>query len=194
MKSKRQRRIQIFFCLTILTFILTLVGLNPWHWKLPRLISKSVPTRLTRPYGMVPVAFKAFLQACRDSRIHPNRIGQTIGDFPLSFGYHKKDGVLRVGKERIDYTAAVDLGANDLDRAGINRFLHNLTKQGFACWYREKGKWKGGEHIHAIYASLPMKPELRGQVRLFLRERQVRRIRCLPWERRVARQLRVKRG
>jgi hypothetical protein len=142
---------------------------------------------------MAPVAFKAFLQACNDTKIHPYRIGQTIGNHPRSVGYHKKDGVLRVGKQSIDYTTAVDLGATDLDRTRLNFFLHNLTKNGFACWYREKGKWTGNEHIHAVYALLPMKPQLKGQVRLFLRERRARNIRSLRWERRVAKQLRMRR-
>jgi hypothetical protein len=136
---------------------------------------------------MAPAASRAFVQACYDSKIHPARTGQTIGDAALSVGYHKRDGVLVVKGERIDYCAAVDIGVWDLDREGINRFLHNLTRQGFASWYRENGKWKGREHIHAVYTQLPMKRQLRGQVRQFLGERKAKGVRLLRWERRMLR-------
>ena len=126
---------------------------------------------LTRPYGMAPVAWKAYLRACKQARIHPYRLGQTIGNHPRSVGYHKRDGVLRYGKQRIDYCAAVDLGTWDLPEPKIHQFVDALAAQGFAAWYRSGPKWKNGEHIHAIYAFLPMKPQLQGQLRHFLRER-----------------------
>lgn len=142
-----------------------------------------------RPYGMAPVAFEAFIRACANAKIHPCRIGQTIGDAALLVGYHKRDGVLKAGGQLIDYTAAVDLGTSDLDRATIDLFLKTLTQQGFACWYREKGKWRGKEHIHAIYAQLPMKRQLRGQVREFLRDRRRDGVKPLRWERHVGRKI-----
>jgi hypothetical protein len=168
--------------------LLVLVGWNSWRgggFNLFQGVGGPSPWR--RPYGMAPIASQAFVQACYDSQIHPARTGQTIGDAELSVGYHKRDGVLLVKGQRIDYCAAVDIGVHDLDQAGINRFLHNLTKQGFASWYRENGKWKGREHIHAVYTQLPMKRQLRGQVRLFLNERKSQGVRLLPWERRMLR-------
>ena len=148
------------------------------QWTLPLGISRTIVfnapilnQRPTRPYGMAPVAWNAYLRACRQAKIHPLRVGQTIGNHPRSVGYHKRDGVLRVGKERVDYSAAVDLGTWDLTPAQINSFVDALADQGFAAFYRHKGKWKGGEHIHAIYAFLPMKPQLQLQVKEFLQSR-----------------------
>lgn len=93
-----------------------------------------------------------------------------MGNHPRSAGYHLQDGVVKVRGEKIPYCAAVDLGALDLDRAKTLRFVRELGRQGFAAWYREGPKWKNGEHIHAVYAFLPMKPQLRRQVLLYLRE------------------------
>lgn len=104
-------------------------------------------------------------------RIGPfSRITQTIGNDPRSFGYHHRDGVLLVGGRRVDYCAAVDLATFDLSRPQINRLLVQLTRHQFAAWYRAGGKWRGDEHIHAIYTRLPMKAQLRRQVREFARE------------------------
>jgi len=41
---------------------------------------------------MAPPAFAAYLKACEQARINPNRIGQTIGNDPRSKGYHLQDG------------------------------------------------------------------------------------------------------
>ena len=129
------------------------------------------PGTLRRPYGMAPAVFKAYVRACTNAHVHPFRIGQTIGDHPRSAGYHLRDGVLKVDGERIEYTAAVDLGAEDLSDAQRNRLMEALAKQGFVSWWRSGPKWQGNEHIHAVYALIPMKPQLREQVLLWLRER-----------------------
>jgi hypothetical protein len=135
-----------------------------------------------RPYGMAPQAFSAYLRACREAGISPARIGQTIGDHPRSVGYHKRDGVLKIKGEEIEYSAAVDLAAADLPEWQRQKFLRALAKQGFAAWYRSGPKWKDGEHIHAIYATLPMKPQLRGQVLEWLRDRRISGAKPLKWE------------
>lgn len=150
---------------------------------------KQIPLSMSRPYGMAPVAYEAYIRACNRSCIHPFRVGQTIGDHPLSVGYHKRDGVLRVKGERVDYCAAVDLGVWDLPPQKINQFVDALASQGFAAWYRHGGKWKGGEHIHAIYAFLPMKPQLQVQLGQFLRERR-REGRRVWWQKKLRRQRR----
>ncbi len=140
--------------------------------------------RLTRPYGMAPQAFEAFIRACSKSKIHPYRIGQTIGEHPLSVGYHKKDGITKWKGDSFEYCAAVDLGTSDLNDYQIKNFLESLAQQGFAAFYRHEGHWKGHEHIHAIYGLLPMKSQLRGQVKQFLRERRATRQKPLKWARR----------
>ena len=127
---------------------------------------------------MAPVAFKAFLQACNAAKVNPNRIGQTLGDHPRSKGYHLRDGTL--GGE--DYCAALDLGVNDLTPSKRAEFLEAMARCGFAAWYRSGPKWKGGEHVHAVYAGLPMKAQLQGQVRLWNSERRGRQQKPLKWQ------------
>ncbi len=133
---------------------------------------------------MAPSAYDGFVRACQRAKIHPVRIGQTIGDYPLSAGYHHRDGVVGFRGEKLDYCAAVDLGTSDLDRDQIARFLESLGKQGFAAFYREKGKWRGREHIHAIYAPLRMKWQLQGQVREWETARKRAGKRRHPWQKR----------
>ncbi len=139
---------------------------------------------LTRPYGMAPAAFDAFLRACNDAQIHPYRIGQTIGNHPLSAGYHRRDGTVSFRGQKIPYTAAVDLGTRDLNRVQLARFLESLAEQGFAAFYREGGKWRGNEHIHAIYAPLRMKPQLQRQVRQWETRRRRGKMPTFRWQRR----------
>lgn len=143
---------------------------------------------------MHPIAFEAFVRACNDAGIHPWRIGQTLGDHPRSVGYHKRDGVTTLNGERIEYSAAVDVGTIDLDEARIKRFVETLAQQGFAAFYRSGPKWKGNEHIHAIYTQLPMKVQLRRQVRQFLRERRAHGKPRLKWEAKLRRQWRLRYG
>ena len=139
---------------------------------------------LTRPYGMAPAAFDGFVRACYRAHIHPRRISQTIGDHPLSVGYHHRDGTIEYQGKALDYTAAVDIGTQDLTRPQIDNFLEELARQGFAAFYREKGKWKGGEHIHAIYAPLQMKPQLRGQLEEWARKRWRQKKPVYRWQKR----------
>jgi len=143
------------------------------------------PPPLTRPYGMAPAAFDGFKRACYRAKVQPRRIGQTIGDHPKSVGYHKRDGTLEYRGQKLDYSAAVDIGTQDLTRAQINKLLEELTRQGFAAFYREKGKWKGGEHIHAIYAPLQMKPQLRGQLSEWARKRRREKKPVYGWQKRL---------
>jgi hypothetical protein len=153
---------------------------------IPQQFLPPAPLRLERPYGMAPVAFAAYVRACNNAKIHPFRIGQTIGDHPRSVGYHKRDGVIVVNGQREEYCAAIDLGTWDLEEARINRFVRELGKQGFAAWYRHGPNWKNGEHIHAVYAFLPMKRQLRGQVLSYLREERTVG-RPVRWERKMRR-------
>lgn len=138
-----------------------------------------------RPYGMAPAAFDGFKRACTGAKVQPRRIGQTIGDNPRSVGYHYRDGTVKYRGEKLDYTAAVDIGTQDLTRAQIDRLLEELARQGFAAFYREKGKWKGGEHIHAIYAPLQMKPQLRGQLGEWAAKRHRQQKPVYNWQKRL---------
>ena len=176
----------------LLLGVLLLCGAAFWLlWKSPSppRIWRPIPfhPRLARPYGMAPAAFDAFVRACSQSKIHPFRLGQTIGDHPRSVGYHKRDGTVKYKGQNLDYTAAVDIGALDLTSAQRARFLEALAQNGFAAWWRSGPNWRNGEHIHAVYALLPMKNQLRGQVRLFLRERRRDNKSKLSWEKKLPR-------
>lgn len=159
-----------------------------WHFR-PYQAGRTLAASLyrapvSRPYGMAPAAFDGLLRACNNARIHPRRVGQTIGDHPFSAGYHHRDGIVKFRGQRIDYTAAVDLGTTDLERAQIARFLEALAAQGFAAWYREKGQWRGHEHIHAIYGPLRMKWQLQGQMRQWELQRRREGKRRYRWQKR----------
>lgn len=148
------------------------------------IISKTVlQPRITRPAGMAPAAFDAFLRACNNAKIQPYRIGQTLGNHPRSAGYHKRDGTLIYKGQRIDYSAAVDIATQDLNRQQINRFLETMGAQGFAAFYREGPRWRGGEHIHAIYAPLKMKWQLQRQVREWESDRRQAGKKAFKWQR-----------
>lgn len=169
-----------------------LIGIGaPWllqqnHIVTPyRIASVVAPSPLERPYGMAPAAFDGFVRACYRARVQPRRIGQTIGEHPKSVGYHRRDGIVKYRGQKLDYCAAVDIGTQDLSRAQINKLLEELARQGFAAFYREKGHWKGGEHIHAVYAPLKMKPQLRGQLHEWADKRRRAKKRVYPWQRRL---------
>lgn len=182
------------------------VGAGLWHapqLHLPRLSGTGVISgalngrapnlsplgeqRLERPYGMAPEMFRAYVRACNSARVHPWRIGQTIGDHPRSAGYHHKDGTIVEDGVRYDYTAAVDLGGLDLSDARRDKFLEALARQGFAAFWRSGPNWKGGEHIHAVYCLIPMKPQLRAQVIEWLDERRRDEKPRLRWIRKLRR-------
>ncbi len=178
-----------------LLFFIALCGLIvigvPWllarnqivtHYGLSSMAPLPPPSR---PYGMAPAAFNGFMRACYRARVQPRRISQTVGNHPKSFGYHHRDGTVKYKGQNLDYSAAVDIGTQDLTRAQINKLLEGLASQGFAAFYREKGHWKGGEHIHAIYAPLKMKPQLRGQLDEWANKRRHNKRRVYKWQRRL---------
>jgi hypothetical protein len=88
---------------------------------------------------------------------------------------------------RREYSAAVDLGVWDLTPRQVSRLSGALARQGFASFYRRGGKWRGNEHIHAVYVMLPMKSQLRRQVREFLRRRRNAGLPRLRWEKKLRR-------
>jgi hypothetical protein len=174
-------------------FTVMIAGLlQQWPRDEPPTPLSAPHARLRRPYGMAPVAFAGFVRACKRARVHPFRIGQTIGEHPRSKGYHRRDGQI-VKHRRLDYCAAVDIGTDDLNARQINRLLKQLSRQGFAAWYRHGRNWEGNEHIHAVYALLPMKPQLRGQVRSFIAVRRKQR-RTPRWARKMKRRYRTVRS
>ncbi len=166
------RRRFLFVCSALLLLLALVIG-----WHLAQRPPQPRP-RLLRPSGMAPVAFHAFLQACNAAHVHPFRIFQTVGDAPRSKGYHLRDGTLN-GE---DYTAAADIGVDDLSPHKRAELLEALARVGFIAWYRSGPKWKDDEHVHAVYAGLPMKPQLQEQVRLWNRERRQSGKKELRWQ------------
>lgn len=101
----------------------------------------------------------------RCAGVEASRISQTVGSAAASAGYHAADGTVGGAS----YTAAVDLRTRDLTTAQIRSLLGRLATHGFAAWYRQPGSdgWPAGEapHIHAVFAGVVMKSQLRSQVR-----------------------------
>jgi hypothetical protein len=128
----------------------------------------------TKPHKHKPL-LKAGLHpkasdALRRVDVKVDRIMQTVGGAPDSNGIHLADGQAK-GKP---YTAAVDLSTRGLNKTEVRRLLEKLGREGFAAWYRNPGNdgWLTGiEHIHAVYAGVPMKVELDDQIRDYLRQR-----------------------
>lgn len=104
----------------------------------------------------------------RCAGVSAERISQTIGTAAASAGYHAADGTA----DGRSYTAAVDLRTRDLSHAEIRALLERLGTHGFAAWYRQPGAdgWPASEapHIHAVFAGVVMKSQLREQVRDYL--------------------------
>jgi hypothetical protein len=114
---------------------------------------------------MARVAWEAYVAASANANINiaarkDARVVQTVGDAPASKGFHAADG--EVAGEK--YSAAVDLSVRNLTRTEIATWLEELCRAGFCGWFRD---WPGNRYIHANYAGLPMKPELRAQCRDF---------------------------
>jgi len=104
----------------------------------------------------------------RCAGVQSDEITQTIGNAAASAGYHARDGSV----DGRDYCAAVDLRSRGRSNAQIRALLARLGEHGFAAWYREPGAdgWPADEaaHLHAVFAGVPMKAQLEGQVRDFL--------------------------
>ncbi len=96
------------------------------------------------------------------------QISQTIGNAPASAGYHAADGTA----DGHQYCAAVDIRTRNLNEQQILALLDALGRNGFAAWYRQPGSdgWPANQspHIHAVFAGIRMKAQLREQVRDFL--------------------------
>ena len=107
----------------------------------------------------------------RCAGVTASRITQTIGNAAASAGYHAADGTA----DGLNYTAAVDLRTRDLSNREVRDLLVSLGQHGFAAWYRQPGAdgWPSNQapHIHAIFAGVRMKSQLRGQVRDFLQNK-----------------------
>lgn len=104
----------------------------------------------------------------RSMGVPANQLMQTIGNAAASAGTHAQDGVDPYGHP---YAAAVDINVNspiNLSSSGIKALLENLSRHGFAAFYRNPGAdhWPAGdiEHVHAIYVGELMKASVRSQV------------------------------
>lgn len=169
------RRLRFVFPFVCVLLVALIIG---WRFaRLPVPVPSPRPPYL-RPKGMAPVAFAAFLQACSAAKVHPFRISQTLGDNPRSKGYHLRDGTIK-GE---NYSAALDMGVDDLTPHKREELLEALARSGFAAWFRTGPKWVGANHVHAVYAGLPMKPQLQAQVRLWNSERRRSGRKTLKWQ------------
>ena len=121
---------------------------------------------MTRPYGMHPDAWTAFLSACQAANCHPPRaILQTIGDAPASKGTHAKDGEV----DGHDYSAATDLRSRGYTTQQNEWFWLKLIEAGFVGWWRHTGSFADEPHFHVVWPGCAMKATLRSQVHSFLR-------------------------
>ncbi|MBL8678091.1 MAG: hypothetical protein JNK05_02955 [Myxococcales bacterium] len=115
-------------------------------------------------YGVHPEASDRM----RCAGITAGQISQTIGGAPASAGYHLQDGT----SMGLAYCAATDLRTGGMSETQIRALLEALALNGFAAWYRKPGSdgWPSSEapHIHAVFAGVVMKTQLRGQVRDWL--------------------------
>lgn len=129
---------------------------------------------MERRRGMLPAAFGAYIQACTDAGVNPNRIVQTLGNAAASAGTHGKDGsfINESGKPEA-YSCALDLSVKHthLTQAQIQALLKALWQNGFAAWYRRAPEFPNNEHIHAIWMDAKMKRSLRNQAHSFLAAR-----------------------
>ncbi|MFO0559434.1 MAG: hypothetical protein U0269_15565 [Polyangiales bacterium] len=104
----------------------------------------------------------------RCAGITASMISQTIGGAPASAGYHLQDGT----SMGLAYCAATDIRTGGMTETEIRALLERLALNGFAAWYRKPGfdGWPSSEapHIHAVFAGVVMKTQLRGQVRDWL--------------------------
>ncbi len=117
-------------------------------------------------FGWCQAASDAFLKMGLAARL-----GQTIGNAPASAGTHAQDGT-ECGHP---YCAATDLHVSDLGFDEVRKLLGELADHGFAAFFRRPGfdHWPSFNalHIHAVYAGIPMKPALQGQVHDWLHGR-----------------------
>jgi hypothetical protein len=123
------------------------------------------------PYGMFPRQFEDYIQACYAAKVDPDRISQTIGSAPASKGYHAKDGIIINGGKPYAFCAATDLDTSGLSVKQIKTLLYHLAENDFVGWYRYLRPFHTNRHIHIVYASVYMKPQLQRQVVSYLNSR-----------------------
>lgn len=126
--------------------------------------------------GLHPVTSEKFRRLCIPLAL----IGQTVGDAPLSAGFHAVDGQYNTGGGWADYCAAVDLRPAHYNLAGENvpmtrTEIYDLVSAasllGICMFFRHPGfdgtptTWP--EHIHLVDAGVKMKPQLSMQVHDF---------------------------
>ena len=130
---------------------------------------------LKRPNGMSQFAWEAY-QAASDAAniniaVRPDAcVVQAFGDAKLSKGTHLHEPrslqdmtAVRYKLGGKFYSAAADLSvkAGGLNHTQIATWIEELCRAGFVAFYRAPPKF--GEHIHAVYAGVPMKPVLQKQ-------------------------------
>lgn len=104
--------------------------------------------------GLDPVASDAL----RRAGLGEADVSQGLGDAAASAGTHLAEPGSR-------YTASVDIRTSGRSSGEIRKIVSDLRAQGFAAWYRN---WPGNQHIHAVYAGVPLKSSTSQQVQAFL--------------------------
>ena len=136
-------------------------------------------TIILRPIQFHPAAWPAYINACFQAGVNPEqgtrpngsrgaRIMQLIGNAVASAGYHARDGFYKLlGKDQ-PYCAAIDIRTTDLKDVEVEKLWDALIENGFAVWWRHTGSFENNQHIHCVYAGVPMKKQLRAQIHSFL--------------------------
>jgi len=127
--------------------------------------TRAAPWAPTRECDVKPRGDVGLLPAARqalESGGIGHRITRTLDADPSPKNYHGTDVTI----DGHAYTSAVDLSVRCMNDDGIRQLLAELARLGFAAWYRQDGKdgWTGANHVHAVWASKPLKHQLQGQV------------------------------
>lgn len=104
--------------------------------------------------GLDPLASDAL----RRAGLSASDVTQGLGHAAASKGTHEAEPGSR-------HTGSVDIRTSGRSTAEIKKIVHRLRAQGFAAWYRN---WPGNQHIHAVYAGIPLKGSTSSQVQAFL--------------------------
>lgn len=128
---------------------------------------------MLRPYGMREDAFRAYVDACYEVKINPNRVMQTIGSAAASAGTHGVDGSfqLKLTDGNLvwrEYAACTDIRSKDLTKAQCVNLIRALAKRGFAAYWRYTGSFANNQHFHIIWSACKMKTSVQSQVKDFI--------------------------
>lgn len=127
----------------------------PWSQEYECVFGEYAPTGL----------FPTMHASLRDLKLE-HRITRGLDTQEANWNYHQAD----FSHDGAEFSAAVDISTRCLEDEQIKDLLGELAERGFAAWLREKDKdgWTGSKHIHAVWASAKLKPQLSEQIRNWL--------------------------